>query len=107
MRSTSWLHNRNPSAPVTRPRNRTSPYLEAIEGRRLFSTLTVTNLQDSGAGSLRAEIAAAQNGDTIVFSSTLPSSTPMLSYYFTAFSSPNHGHGKHTPPPPPPPPPPP
>jgi len=31
------------------------------------STLTVTNLLDSGSGSLRAEIAAASNGDTIAF----------------------------------------
>src|SRR5436190_808324 len=45
--------------------------LEALEERRLFSTLTVTSLQDSGAGSLRAQIATAQSGDTIVFSSTL------------------------------------
>jgi hypothetical protein len=43
------------------------PRLEALEERWLPSTLTVTNTLDSGPGSLRAEIAAAQNGDTIVF----------------------------------------
>jgi hypothetical protein len=31
------------------------------------STLTVTNTNDSGTGSLRAALASAQNGDTIVF----------------------------------------
>jgi predicted outer membrane repeat protein len=35
------------------------------------STLTVTNNLDSGAGSLRAEIAAAKNKDTIVFAPSL------------------------------------
>jgi hypothetical protein len=41
--------------------------LEALEDRTLPSTLTVTNLADSGHGSLRARIAAAAPGDTIVF----------------------------------------
>jgi hypothetical protein len=35
------------------------------------ATLTVTNLNDSGAGSLRAMIAAANNGDTINFANGL------------------------------------
>ena len=39
-----------------------------LEARALLSTLTVTNDTDSGTGSLRAELALAQNGDTIVFS---------------------------------------
>jgi predicted outer membrane repeat protein len=60
--------------------------VEALEDRWLPSTLTVTSTQDSGAGSLRADIAAAQSGDTIVFSSTL-------------FSSSKDGHGKPKPPP--------
>jgi hypothetical protein len=38
-----------------------------LEDRWVPSTLTVTNNLDSGAGSLRAEIAAGHNGDTIVF----------------------------------------
>jgi hypothetical protein len=43
----------------------------ALEGRELLSTLTVSNTDDSGAGSLRAAISQANSdsgGDTIVFS---------------------------------------
>jgi hypothetical protein len=50
------------------------PRLEALEGRDVPSTLTVTNLNDTGiagAGSLRGELAAAQSGDTIDFQSGL------------------------------------
>jgi hypothetical protein len=39
------------------------------------STLTVTNTADSGAGSLRAAIAAASNGDTIQFDAALNGQT--------------------------------
>jgi hypothetical protein len=42
-----------------------------LEGRDLPSTLTVTNLLDSGDGSLRGQIAAATTGDLIVFDSSL------------------------------------
>src|SRR6516165_12813270 len=68
----SWLRKRTstrsrrwdgfqirPTAPRFQPR------LEALEDRWLLSTLTVTNNLDSGPGSLRAEIALAQNNDTI------------------------------------------
>jgi hypothetical protein len=44
----------------------------ALEGRELLSTLTVSNTNDSGAGSLRAAVDLANSdrgGDTIVFSS--------------------------------------
>src|SRR5438094_624309 len=41
------------------------PRLELLEGRDVPSTLTVTNNHDSGAGSLRATIAAA-TGSTFV-----------------------------------------
>jgi hypothetical protein len=41
--------------------------LEALEDRSLPSTLTVTNLADSGAGSLRDRLAAAAPGDTVAF----------------------------------------
>jgi hypothetical protein len=53
----------------TRPRRRRrfAPNLLALEARALLSTLTVTNDNDSGAGSLRAQLAAAHNGDTIKF----------------------------------------
>ena len=39
----------------------------AIASQVHATTLTVTNLNDSGAGSLRERVAAANNGDTIVF----------------------------------------
>ena len=53
-------------APVP-PRRSFVPRLEALEGRCLPSTFTVTNLADSGRGSLRGQVAAAAPGDTIVF----------------------------------------
>jgi hypothetical protein len=43
------------------------PGLEGLEERSLLSTLSVVNLNDSGAGSLRYELAQAQPGDTIAF----------------------------------------
>jgi hypothetical protein len=55
------------------------PAFETLEERRLFSTLTVLNILDSGAGSLRSAIAAAHNGDTIVFASSLAGQTITLS----------------------------
>ncbi len=54
------------------------PTLEALEGRCVPSTLTVTNNLDSGAGSLRADIAAAKSGDTIVFAPSLVGQTITL-----------------------------
>jgi hypothetical protein len=53
------------------PVPRFRPRLEVIEGRYLPSTLTVLNTNDSGPGSLRAEIAAAQSGDTILVDPSL------------------------------------
>lgn len=49
------------------PGNGFRPRLEALEDRALPSTLTVLNTADSGPGSLRDTIAAAQSGDTIDF----------------------------------------
>jgi hypothetical protein len=46
-----------------------------MEGRALLSTLTVNSAADSGAGSLRATIAAATSGDTIDFASSIHSIT--------------------------------
>jgi hypothetical protein len=52
--------------------------LMLLEDRTVLSTLTVLNTADSGAGSLRAAIGAAQNGDTIVFDSSLMHETITL-----------------------------
>jgi hypothetical protein len=52
------------------------PRLEALEDRALPSTLTVTSAADDGsAGTLRAVLAAAHNGDTLVFSKKLNGQT--------------------------------
>jgi hypothetical protein len=52
--------------------------LEVLEGRVLPSILTVTNNADSGAGSMRAAIAAAVSGDTINFDASLVGQTITL-----------------------------
>src|SRR5262249_45194004 len=75
----SWLRNQTSNrAPKGRAQHRPPrfrPRLEALEDRSLPSTLTVLNSADSGPGSLRAEITAAQNGDTIVFDPSLAGQT--------------------------------
>jgi hypothetical protein len=63
----SWLRHWERSAPAARRPTQTSPgqragfrpRLEALEDRWLPSTLTVTDTQDHGRGTLRAEITAA------------------------------------------------
>ena len=70
-RPASWR-----KAPVARRTVR--PCLERLEDRWVLSTLTVLNNLDSGRGSLRAEIAAAHNGDTIVFAPSLDGQTITL-----------------------------
>src|SRR5262249_32055240 len=89
MRFLSWLwignlfqgHARGgvPGAP---PRQATfRPRVEALEVRDVPSTLTVTNNLDTGIagdGSLRGEIAAAKNNDTIVFAPSLSGQTITL-----------------------------
>jgi hypothetical protein len=76
----SWLRNRaSIRSPRGRPQHqptalRFRPQLEVLEGRALPSanTLTVTNLYDSGPGSLRYEIAQVTSKDnTIVFAKKL------------------------------------
>ena len=80
----SWLHKRMTGRPQTRstparkPVPRFRPQLETLESRDVPSTLTVTNNLDSGAGSLRAEIAVAKNTDTIVFAPSLAGQTIQL-----------------------------
>jgi len=86
MLSSSWLPNWKRSAPAPlrriatsrRPRAGFRPSAEALEDRCLLSALTVTNIQNSGRGSLRAEIVAARSGDTIVFSPKLDGKTILL-----------------------------
>jgi hypothetical protein len=53
--------------------------LESLEPRQLLSTDLVTNLNDSGAGSLRQTLASAAPGDTIQFASSLSGGTINLS----------------------------
>ena len=60
------------------PARRFRPQLESLEHRDVPSTLTVTSAADSGRGSLRADIAAAHPGDTIVFAPKLDGKTIML-----------------------------
>jgi hypothetical protein len=62
-----WQRPASPAA--ARPRFR--PRIEGLEERALLSTLTVVNLDDSGPGSLRDNLAQAQSGDTIAFDSGL------------------------------------
>src|SRR5207248_7807597 len=57
-------------------------YLQAvllmIPGPATAATLTVTNANDKGSGSLRATITNAKSGDTIVFASSLNGQTITL-----------------------------
>lgn len=50
----------------------------ALEPRVLLSTIVVSNLRDSGAGSLRSAVADAANGDLIVFAGRLAGHTITL-----------------------------
>ena len=81
----SWLWTRTSDrAPPVRAQHRPAaprfrPALEMLERRDVPSTLTVTNNLDSAAGSLRAEVAAANPGDTINFAPSLNGQTITLS----------------------------
>ena len=61
-------------------------HLESLENRRLLSALTVSSAADSGIGSLRAQIAAAQSGDTINFAPGLAGQTITLTSGEIAFA---------------------
>src|SRR6266852_2314324 len=85
MSFTRWLSNPLGLSPRSVSRRKTPaarptfrPTLEALEDRWVPSTLTVLNNLDSGTGSLRAEIAAAHNSDTIVFAPGLDGQTITL-----------------------------
>src|SRR5262245_41403174 len=81
MRLTSWfpwLKRRPGGGQLARraitPRRSFVPHLEALEDRALPSTFTVTNLFDSGPGSLRAAITSGNTNpgaDTIRFAGGL------------------------------------
>src|SRR5947209_6984433 len=65
--------------PARRQSRRRAPRLEALEGRIALSTLTVTSgMDDNGSGTLRAVIAAAKDGDKIVFAAKLGGQSIML-----------------------------
>jgi hypothetical protein len=51
---------------------------ESLEARRLLSAIVVTNTHDSGRGSLRSAVAAADDGQTIRFASQLSGRTISL-----------------------------
>src|SRR6516164_5907272 len=75
----SWLRNRKSSRGLRCQGPRFRPRLEALEDRWLPSTLTVTSPLDNGSsGTLRATIAAAASGDTIVFDNSLNHQTVTL-----------------------------
>jgi hypothetical protein len=82
----SWLRRLTTGSPTRSPRPVAGPTarlsvlprLEVLEDRTVPSTLTVQNNFDSGPGSLRATIAAAHNGDTIVFANNLDNKTITL-----------------------------
>ena len=54
------------------------PRADALEGRMLLSTITVTNVNDSGSGSLRQALINAKDGATIQFSPKLDGDTITL-----------------------------
>src|SRR5260370_42170733 len=60
------------------PGRRFLPLLEILEQRTVPSIWTVTSPANSGDGSLRAMIAAAQDGDQIVFDQSLQGQTITL-----------------------------
>ncbi len=85
MSFTSWLSNglglssRPGSKRLVRTQQREFRHrFECLERCRFLTTLTVLNTLDKGVGSLRADIAAARNGDTINFAPNLAGQTVTL-----------------------------
>jgi hypothetical protein len=80
----SWL--RKPNVKPRTSRRATStfrPRLEILEGREVPSTVTVSSPDMGAPTGLRAEIAAAANGDTIVFAPSLNGQTIHVDYQLT------------------------
>jgi hypothetical protein len=81
-----WWWKRKAQPDLHKRRRRSfMPRLEELEDRSLPSVLTVLNVNDSGPGSLRGEIALAQDSDTIKFSSKLAGKTITLTSGEIAF----------------------
>ena len=76
-----------PRRAAQRKRAGSVPQFLVLEDRTVLSVLTVLNNADSGDDSLRAAIAAAQSGDTIVFDPSLAYQTITLSSGPLAISS--------------------
>src|SRR5262250_1127119 len=87
LRSASERRRATRTAYRSRPRRSSVPQLLVLEDRTVLSVLTVLNNADSGAGYLRAAIAAAQSGDTIVFDPSLAYETITLTSGPLAISS--------------------
>src|SRR5580704_390809 len=68
-----------PGSNYRRSKRLSHAVLEALEPRRLLSTDIVTNLSDSGAGSLRQTLAGAAPGDTVQFASGLTGTLTLTS----------------------------
>src|SRR5438552_1049741 len=69
-RSLGWRSDRKRPTRAHRPRRSFAPQLTALEDRTVPSTFTVTTLADSGPGSLRAAVTAANaapGADTVRF----------------------------------------
>lgn len=77
LRRLSSSTQRRPLRALRRPQ-RASVMVEQLEDRRLLSVLTVINNADHGPGSLRAALAAAQDGDAIRFANSLHNKTISL-----------------------------
>jgi hypothetical protein len=76
-----WMNRKGFTSPRGRQAaagRRPRLHLEALEDRCLPSVLTVTNLADSGLGSLRDAIARASNFDTVTFDPSLRGGTITL-----------------------------